>query len=69
MDVDLIEATQQLRNDWLTQRIENLNSVDASIDLGEFLQLDKKEDKQSNVIFEQFLQAARRTTELCSEQK
>ena len=70
MDVYLIKSTEQPRNVWLTQRIENINSssISPSQNLANFLRLDQTRNNQSNlVIFEEFSRAARRTTELCSQ--
>ena len=70
MDVEIIEATQKLRNVWLIQRIENLNELESSIRLNEFLQLDKKKSEQEKLtFFEEFYHAARSTAELCSERE
>lgn len=67
MDVETIDATQHLRTVWLTQRIENLPTVDISMKLSEFLHLDQKEEKHDSLtIFEQFVQASKRTSALCS---
>ena len=63
-----IDAAQQLRNVWLTQRIENLHRVPGDSSLGDFLKLDEKNDPQNQGnIYEEFLHASEFALKVCSD--
>ena len=67
MDSIEIQAIQQLRNVWLTQRIENLSKISKTISLYNFLKVNKKTNKQNQKnIYEEFLESAKNTTKICS---
>ena len=60
---------QDLRNSWLTQRLENLSQVPESIRLVDFLRLHKRAKVEQGVsIYEEFLRQAHDVGELCAAQ-
>lgn len=67
MNAGEVGAVQQLRNVWLTQRIETLSQTRDADSLSDFLRLGESRPGSDTTIFGEFLQAAKDATGTCSE--